>query len=416
MTHNNRLLLIIGTVWPEPNSSAAGTRMIQLIKLFKREGWNVVFASSAADSEFSADLKDLGVDKKMIELNSCSFDEFIKNLKPDAVMFDRFMTEEQYGWRVAEQCPNALRILDSEDLHCLRKGRQEALKQGRDFQPTDLLLSETAFREVASIHRCDLALIISEYEIMLLQNHLKTDIALLIHTPFLFDAIEEKDFADLPPYQKREHFITIGNFLHPPNRAAVLWLKEEIWPMIRKTVPEAKLHVYGAYPAQRDFQLHNEKEGFIVKGRAESAADVIRKARVLLAPLQFGAGLKGKLTDAMRAGTPSVTTPIGAEGMNGNLPWPGFIERTAEDFAKSATELYKNETIWKGAQQHGKEIINHRFSAVQHGEQLMRRINEILSDLKKHRKKNFTGSMLRHHSHASTKYMSRWIEEKNRSK
>ena len=133
-------ILIIGTVWPEPNSSAAGSRMLQLIKAFQKNFTDatITFASAAADSYFMFDVTSIGVQKKSIVLNNSIFDEFIKDLNPDIVLFDRFMTEEQYGWRVNENCPEALLVLDTEDLHCLRNARQTAWKTGNSFEKLDL--------------------------------------------------------------------------------------------------------------------------------------------------------------------------------------------------------------------------------------------------------------------------------------
>ncbi len=74
-----------------------------------------------------------GVRKKSIELNSSSFDDFAVELNPDVVLFDRFMIEEQFGWRIIENCPKAIRILDTEDLHCLRTARQKAFKEKQNF-------------------------------------------------------------------------------------------------------------------------------------------------------------------------------------------------------------------------------------------------------------------------------------------
>ena len=124
-------VLIIGYVWVEPNSSAAGSRMLQLIEQFLKQNWKVTFASPAQKSETAASLNSLGVDEVSIELNNTSFDYFVKDLKPTIVLFDRFMMEEQFGWRVAENCPNAVRILDTEDLHFLRKTRHQQLKKRR---------------------------------------------------------------------------------------------------------------------------------------------------------------------------------------------------------------------------------------------------------------------------------------------
>ena len=127
--------------------------MLQLIEQFQQQGFSITFASPAMDSDFMADLASLNVDKKSIALNCSSFDAFIKELNPAVVLFDRFMIEEQFGWRVAENCPDALRILDTEDLHCLRLARQKAFKANRDFTTADTLKEDVAKREIASILR-----------------------------------------------------------------------------------------------------------------------------------------------------------------------------------------------------------------------------------------------------------------------
>ena len=126
-------LVIIGSVWPEPQSTAAGSRMLQLISLFQEQKYEVTFMCSAARSDYSFDLAQISVHTLSIQLNNASFDSEIARINPSIVVFDRFMIEEQYGWRVAEQCPNALRILDTEDLHFLRKAREMAYKQNRSL-------------------------------------------------------------------------------------------------------------------------------------------------------------------------------------------------------------------------------------------------------------------------------------------
>ena len=125
----NQQVLIIGFVWPEPSSSAAGGRMVQLISIFKEHRFDVTFASPAMDSDYMIDLDSLGVTKKSIALNCSSFDVYVKELNPAVVLFDRFMVEEQFGWRVQQECPQAFTVLDTEDLHFLRKARQKAVKE-----------------------------------------------------------------------------------------------------------------------------------------------------------------------------------------------------------------------------------------------------------------------------------------------
>ncbi len=407
-------LLFIGAVWPEPNSSAGGIRMMHLLHLFLSRNWRITFACVAAEGEFSSDLLALGIEKAEIELNSDSFDVFVTNLNPNVVLFDRFMMEEQFGWRVAQACPNAMRIIETIDLHCLRLSRQQVLKTGGDLNSL-LLNSEIAKRELAAIYRSDLSLIISDAELMLLKTVFKMDDHLLFHFPYYVPALSENDIQVMPSFEEREHFVTIGNFKHEPNWDSVRYLKEVVWPLIRQKMPTAILHVYGSYASPKVNQLHQPKEGFFIMGRAEDAEEVVRKARVCLAPLRFGAGIKGKLSQAMRCGTPSVTTAIGAEGMHGNLPWNGIIADAAETFATAAVHLYSDKTQWQKAQTQGFDLIALRFSNKVDEQLLIDKITEIQQNLMAHRENNFIGSMLQHHTLQSTKFMSKWIAEKNKA-
>ncbi len=188
--------------------------------------------------------------------------------------------EEQFGWRVAENCPNALRLLDTEDLHCLRLARQKAFKENRPFSTDDLLEEDVAKREIASILRCDVSLMISEYEMELLQTVFKIDSKILYYLPLLLEPIEDSMIQKSPSFEERNYFVFIGNFLHEPNWNAVQYLKETIWPLIRKQLPEAVLHIYGAYPSQKVLQLHQPKQGFYIMGRADDAQEVVKNAQL----------------------------------------------------------------------------------------------------------------------------------------
>jgi len=420
-------ILIIGYVWPEPSSSAAGTRMMELIELFLQQNWHITFSSPAAKSKMMADLTALGVEQKDIELNNSSFDDYIKQLQPDIVLFDRFMMEEQFGWRVEQHCPQALRILETSDLHSLRHARQLMLKdslkhtkQTTEKTFTEMLDPDKLFqimasqeitqREIAAIYRSDFSLMISDFEIALLTQQFSIPDELLLHCPFMIDP-PENEWAD---FDSRQHFIHIGNFLHSPNWDSVLWLKQAIWPLIRKQMPTAELHIYGAYTPEKATVLHQPNQGFHIKGWAKDALQVMSKARVCLAPLRFGAGIKGKLADAMICGTPNVTTPIGAEAMHGDLAWSGIIASDEMSFADAAITLYQNKIQWQQAQFNGHKVLKQKFNKLHYNQLIIEYISNITEDLPQHRLNNFTGSMLRHHHHKSTQYMAQWIEAKNR--
>lgn len=408
----NRKVLIIGLIWPEPDATAAGTRMMQLIRFFMDRDYDISFASTAIANELSFDLKSLGITCFPIELNSATFDEQIKNLAPGIVIFDRFISEEQFGWRVHDACPDALRILDTEDLHFLRKSRELALRN-QDKNWKDFLHNDITKREVASIYRCDLSLVISEFEMHLLQRDFKLPPALLFYIPFIDDSYTDVDFGTYPTFEERKNFMTLGNFKHKPNADAVRFLREIIWPKIRKKLPKSELHIYGAYVPEGMQQLESTKLGFYVKGWISNKREAYENYRVCLAPLRFGAGQKGKLLDAMLFGTASITSNIGAEGMSVPEQWNGFVTDDDNEFVEKALLLYQNEELWQQAQIKGGQILRTSFDKTGFEKKLTSRINNITENLESHRKENFIGSLLMHHSMQSTKYLSKWIELKN---
>ena len=404
-------LLIIGQTFPEPTTTAAGGRMLQLIEMFTSHGYGITFASSASSSEKSFNLNSIGVTTQQIVINDSSFDDFVRQLNPTIVLFDRFVTEEQFAWRVTQSCPKALKILDTEDLHFLRKARQQALKDAIDVKDANLF-TETAKREIASILRCDLSLIISEFEMKLLADTFAVSKEILYYLPFMVTKLP--DSSNFPEFEQRNNFMTIGNLLHGPNVDSVLYLKKEIWPLIKKQLPQAQLYIYGNYAPKHILELHNQKQGFYIMGWADSVAHVMQKARVCLAPLRFGAGLKGKLLDAMLYGTPGVTTSIGAEGMYGDLLTPGVIADTPEAFAELSVAIYSDKIKWQQNAQRGIEIIKARYNGKAIAKDFMTRLDALKINLKLHRQSHFVGQILQHHSLQASKYLSKWIEEKNK--
>lgn len=412
---SKKKLLVIGFTWPEPNATAAGNRMLQLLRFFTNQGYQITFSSTASASSLSLDLEGMGIQKVQIQLNDSSFDDFIKELQPNIVLFDRFLTEEQFGWRVAEFTPNALRILDTEDLHSLRKAREKAFKTNVTCTTEFWLQTDLCKRELASIFRSDLSLIISSYEMKLLLEIVKMDAANLLYLPFMLKHIRSEESNIWKHFEDRTDFICIGNGKHAPNVDAVLWLKKEIWPLIRKQLPDANLYIYGPYLPEHILQMDNGKEGFLVQGWTSDINSVMQNAKVNIAPLRFGAGLKGKLVDAMLNGTPSVTTSVGAEGMHDGLEFAGCLADDTQTFVESCVEIFLNQTTWDAAQKNGLKIINSNYDPNVFEELLLIKIEEITEKIEKHRSQNIIGQLLLHQSMACTKYMAKWIEEKNKA-
>lgn len=409
-------VLFIGVLWPEPDATGAGVRIGQLLTFFYKQGYEISFASADERDMRIPLFEELPIKKVHIALNSDSFNTYLLAKNPDVVVFDRFLTEEQYGWRVTENAPNALRILDSEDLHSLRKTREQAFKKQIPHNTAFWLSSDEAKRELASIHRVDITLVISTYEMKLLQEILRIPLEKLCYLPFMYAEGYQDDGNVETTFQQRTDFMCIGNGKHAPNIDAFLWLKQVIWPGIKKLLPNANLSIYGAYLPQQILQLHHPKQGFFVHGKADDVDRVMQHHRVNLAPLRFGAGIKGKITTAWYNGLPTVTTDIGAEGMSQGEYWPGAICSHADDFIAVAVAMYTEKSIWESAQVLGYDLLKSRYSEAQNYLRLNNAINVLSKQgsLQKHRANDIYGGLLLHHSMQSTKYLSKWIAEKNK--
>ena len=407
-------VVFIGLVWPEPETTAAGSRMLQLIRFFSDRSQELHFASTALWSEHSFPLEELGVMKHAIQLNDSSFDRWIKAIDPDIVVFDRFVTEEQFSWRVRENCPAALRILDTEDLHFLREARRLSLRDKKSHDDPEGY-DDIALRELASIYRSDLSLIISEEEMKVLTETYQVPAHILYYLPFLISKDDLLDYRSLPSFSERVDFMTIGNWKHGPNMDSVHYLKKEIWPEVRKQLPMSQIHVYGAYGPGAKSDLHDPETGFLIEGWKESKIEAFTAHRICLAPLRYGAGLKGKLFDALRFGTPSVTTSVGSEGICDSKLWNGAVCDLPGKFVEAAVTLYSDEKSWNESQSRGKHILLTRFSEEEFFPEFVKRIQTPQGNLRLHRTKNVTGSLLWHHSAQSTKYLSKWIEAKNKN-
>ena len=306
-------LLWIGTVWPEPDASAAGSRTMRLLEACQEAAYEVRFVSPCQENLHQKALESRGIHTARLMPNDSAFDSYISSFKPQIVCFDRFMIEEQFSWRVREHAPEALRVLDTVDLHSLRRGRQQSIRSGDSSH--SMSLTDDTLRELASIYRSDLSLIISRAEAALLTDKLGVPSSLLEVTGFFYPAA--------PPFcgwEERKNLVFIGNGLHEPNLDAVRLLKHTLWRPIRaaladRGLKDVELHVYGAYLPQEIMQFDNPRERFRVMGKAGDVYETLQRYRCTLAPLRFGAGLKGKVSDGWMVGTPCVATPIAAEGM-----------------------------------------------------------------------------------------------------
>ncbi|WP_395342986.1 glycosyltransferase [Ningiella sp. W23] len=426
----NLVVLFIGFIWPETNATAAGQNIVSYVRTLLDAGYKVHFASAAQQGSMSTDLTLLDskpgqIQCHQIKLNCDSFNQFVAELDVNIVIFDRFLTEEQFGWRVMKAAPHAMRVLDCEDLHFLRHARHQLYKaQGYspssaeylrpnsilDESSREFLYSELCAREMACIFRCDLTLTLSNFEASLLVEHFNLSECIIHQVGYISHDIDDESKRSASQHNASHDFISIGNFRHAPNIDAVRILVRKIWPGIRESLPDADLHIYGAYMPPKIKGLNAPKKGIHMHGHAPCQFEVLSKAKVMLAPIQFGAGVKGKLRDAILCKLPSITTPIGAEGIEYER-WPGAVVSTEQDFIDKAIEAYSMGRA--SFEDLCMEVEKHNFDKQSNAQKLVDSLERSYRNLQNRRSNNFMQIMLSHHSLQTHKYMSQWIEAKN---
>lgn len=425
-------VLFVGFVWPEPTSSAAGQNITSYMNGCLNMHWQVSFCSAAEKTERTHNLTNMGIQTFGVKLNCASFNRLLLDINPDVVIFDRYLSFEQFAWRVKESCPNAMLVLDAEDLHFLREARHNLLKQNvktglqNEFMQSDdilnahnlpLLYNDITLRELACVYQSDFTMVLSTVEKELLQNHFNVPSNQVCHVPFMLPADQTAIRPNNVAFAKTQDFVFIGNFRHAPNYHATKILREQCWPkiqtMLKARYPDISCHVYGAYMSPKAKQLENKKMGFLLHGYALNQFEVISKARVMLAPIAFGAGVKGKLLDAMQCSTPSVTTPMGCEGIS-TLPWPGSVANSVDSFVAAAVDLYTNQNKWESANIQAQEILQKDYNPILTSKTFSKNLSEKYSNFVDDRKTNFSQKLMSHHQFQTSKYMSQWIEAKNK--
>lgn len=376
------------------------------------------------------------------------------------IVFDRFYIEEAFShafWETAKQNNTAM-ILDMQDMHSLRHGRQDLVRrldashrnepcgqydpltmipQVMDYLPTvdgvgkdnDRLL-----RELASIHRCDLTLVCSPFEMDLLQNEYGIPQDKLCQASFFVDpsSIIETNLSGINSDRAGDEngeetkFIFCGGFLHDPNVDAVNVLLKHIWPRLQNMIPDGasekriSLHIHGAYCPEHILKANNPKNGVFVHGYTPRLQDIFDNQtgrNILLAPLRFGAGIKGKILDAWTNGMPVVTTPIGSEGIveqKDRDKFGGAVCSTVDDFCENAVALMRNsDGCYSKAQKNCFRLLRQEFHAESNWNMIKQTLQTLDSPtLADRRRRDPVQAMLWHQSLRSTKYFSKWIEEK----
>eukprot|EP00890_Picochlorum_soloecismus_P001217 jgi/Picsp_1/2096/NSC_05561-R1_glycosyltransferase family 4 protein len=437
-TDKNSSILFVSPVWPERKSSAAGVRTESLIfQQFKKcDVDKITYVSLSAPSEYSKMLNDQGIETFTCHANKeADFVEALDHAKPTTIIFDRYYIEEMFSFHCQKHCPQAMRVLDMQDVHALRTYRQKMVVERRmeDLNDVAALYPDSSYepllRELAAVLRSDLTLVCSPIELDLLEKVYGIPKRLLCEAGFFQPKSPFKDSS--PGFDARRHAMMIGNFKHPPNLDSVQWACKTLWPKIRLEMQKStgisshmlpELHIFGAYSTEAQKSLNDEANGIYLKGFAPSL-DIMLDYRILFAPLRFGAGLKGKIVEAWWHGMPVLTTRIGAEGMQSKgmqfeecsteQQWGGsFRSFNTESLVLETCELYYNKEMWERSRLQGFYLLETLYDEERNLSCIQDAIDETWSKLEVIRRDNYLMNILWSQQYRSTEFFSRWIELK----
>lgn len=348
-------VLIIDALVPQPDRDSGSLRLVNLMQLLREEGAHVVFLPVGREgaSRHTEALQQLGV-----ETWHAPFVRGIPAwLREHGHRFASVLASRHYVARevlplLRAHAPRARLVFDSVDLHFLRE-RREAELAG---DPARMRMAErTRRRELDVIARSDATLVVSTAERELLARE-APDASIEV-----LSNLHRVSGPGLPFAQRRD-LVFVGGFRHPPNTDAVLWFAREIFPRIRAALPDVRFHCIGG-DVPREIAALATAPGVVVHGHVPDIDPHMDGCRVAVAPLRYGAGVKGKVNLSMAHGQPVVATPCAVEGMHLVDGADVLVAGDAVAFADAVVRLYRDEVLWQRLAAGGLVNVAEHFSA-----------------------------------------------------
>ena len=364
-----RRALVLDHCTPIPNQDSGSITVFNLLLLLREMDFQVTFIPEdnfLYDPEYTTALQRIGIEvlyvpyvtsvKRHLEENGKRYDlAFL--FRPDVV--------EEHLKTVRNCCPKAKVLYHTVDLHFLRMSREAELLQDKGKKKVADKMKQ---RELKVISAVDASIVHSTVEIELLRPLLPE--ANLHLFPVIMDIVgSTQTFAD------RRDIIFIGGYQHSPNVDAVKYFTEDIMPLLRKQLPGVCFYIVGSNPPVEVQELTSVD--IIVTGFVEDLTPLLDKMRVSVAPLRYGAGIKGKIGSAMVVGLPVVATSLAAEGMSLTDGENVLVADSVEAFANAVARIYQDEALWNRINCKGLEFADKAWGS----ETSWGRLAGVLADL-----------------------------------
>ena len=333
-SYGKKTVLVVDHYVPTFDQDAGSRTVFQYLKLFVSRGFNVKFIGDnfQRSEPYTGVLQQMGIEVLYGPEYAYGWEAWIRQ-NADQIGY-AFVNRPHIAPRyidVLREYTAARIVYYGHDLCFLREMRESELNGDEKLRQSALNWKK---KELAVMRKADMAYYPSYVEV---EEIHKIDPAIRVKAipAYLFEDVEWEGYD----FDGRRDIMFIGGFNHRPNVDAAVWTAKEILPRLLERLPEVKIHVLGSHPPREVLELQNEH--FIVEGFVtdEQLQNFYRRSRISLVPLRYGAGIKGKVIEAMRYGTPVVTTPIGAEGI-ADAERVTAVRETAEDIAACIASLY----------------------------------------------------------------------------
>jgi GT2 family glycosyltransferase/glycosyltransferase involved in cell wall biosynthesis len=349
-----RQILIVDAQTPRPDHDSGSLRLVQLMRLLREEGAHVAFlpADRHRVEPWTGQLQRLGVEV-WYRPYAAGIPAWLREHGPrfDAAMISRHYVADELLPLLQKYAPQARRIFDTVDLHYLRERRGAEVAGDATLARA---AERTRARELAVIAQADTTLVVSDVERALLREdapNAQVEILSNLHRI----AGPGRSFAE------RQDIVFVGGFRHPPNVDAVRWFVADVWPRVRDNLPDVRFHCIGSHTPP-DIAALAQVTGVLVHGHVADIDPYMDGARIAIAPLRYGAGVKGKINLSMAHGQPVVATSCAVEGMHLHDGRDVLVADTADAFADALVRLYRDEALWTTLARHGLDNVRQHFS------------------------------------------------------
>lgn len=363
--HYDKTVLIVDALTPQPDRDSGSLRLFNLMRLLRSEGAHVVFlpANLARDGHYSAELQRIGVEV-WFSPYARSAPSWMREhgQRFHTVLLCRHYVADEFMPLVRKYAPQSRIVFDSVDLHYLREARGADISGNTSLKRAAEL---TKSRELEVIDRADVTLVVSEIE----KNLLSIDAP---DAPVEVLSNLHEASASVLPFAHRHDLVFVGGFRHPPNVDAVRWFVSAVFPRVREQLPQVRFHCIGG-DVPEEIAALGTQPGVVVHGHVPDITPYMDGARVAVAPLRFGAGVKGKVNLSMAHGQPVVATTCAVEGMHLRDGEDVLVADDAEAFAAAVVRAYRDETLWRQLAQNGLGNIERHFS-LEAGREVVRRV------------------------------------------